>query len=105
MYTKNAGYDVIPVNPAYSEIDGMKSYPDVESVPGNVDVVDIFRRSKFVEPVVESAIKKRAQVVWMQEGVVNPKAAEKAKAAGLEVVMDRCMMKEHHRLMTHETGD
>ena len=105
MYPKNAGYDVIPVNPAYPEIEGMKSYPDVESVPGNVDVVDIFRRSEFVEPIVESAIRKGVRVVWMQEGVVSPQAARKAMTAGLQVVMDRCMMKEHHRLMAHETGE
>ena len=105
MYLKSAGYDIVPVNPAYPEIEGMKSYPDVESVPGNVDVVDIFRRPEFVEPIVESAIRKGARVVWMQEGVVNPKAAERAKAAGLRVVMDRCMMKEHHRLMAHGTGE
>ena len=105
MYLKNAGYDVIPVNPAYPEIEGMKSYPDVESVPGDVDDIDIFRRSEFGEPIVGSAIRKGVRVVWMQEGVVSPQAARKAMMAGLQVVMDRCMMKEHHRLMAHETGE
>ena len=103
MYLKNAGYDIIPVNPSYPAIEGLRSFPDVESVPGPVDIVDIFRRSEFVPPVVESAIKKGARVIWMQEGVVNQKAAEKAITAGLQVVMDKCIMKEHRKLTSART--
>ncbi|MFQ5911152.1 MAG: CoA-binding protein [Thermoplasmata archaeon] len=98
-YLARAGYRIIPVNPSYDEIDGMKSYPDIESIPEEIDVVDIFRRAEHIEPIVDGAIRKRAKVVWMQEGIVNVRAAEKAKQAGLQVVMDRCMMKEHSRLM------
>jgi predicted CoA-binding protein len=105
MYLKNAGYDVIPVNPVHTEVEGMTSHPDVESVPGPVDIVDIFRRSEFVDPVVESAIRKHARVIWMQEGVVNQEAARKAEAAGLQVVMDRCIMKEHRKLAAMEAED
>ncbi|MFQ6106674.1 MAG: CoA-binding protein [Thermoplasmata archaeon] len=98
-YLRNAGYEIIPVNPNHSEISGLKSYPDLESIPNEVDAVDIFRKSDYVEPIVESAIRKGARVVWMQEGIVNHKAAERARRAGLRVVMDKCMMREHARLM------
>jgi predicted CoA-binding protein len=102
-YLRDAGYDIIPVNPAYPEIEGMRAYPDVESVPGAVDIVDIFRRSEYVEPVVESAIRKDARVIWMQEGVVNQRAAEKAAAAGLQIIMDTCLMEEHLKLTSART--
>ncbi len=97
-YLIEHGYDVVPVNPNAGEILGRKSYPDLSSIPGKVEVVDIFRRPEDVPPVVEEAIKIGAKVIWMQEGIVNEEAAGKARGAGLEVVMDRCMKKEHIRL-------
>lgn len=97
-YLKSQGYDVIPVNPAIPEVLGVKCYPDLESVPVNIDVVDIFRKPEDVMPVIESAIRKGAKAVWMQEGIVNEDAAAIAREAGLMVVMDRCMLKEHMKM-------
>ena len=97
-YLKREGYRVIPVNPEEREVLGEKSYPDLDSVPGEIDVVDIFRRSEFVPEVVEAAIRKGAKVVWMQEGVIHEEAARRARDAGLTVVMDRCILKDHSRL-------
>jgi predicted CoA-binding protein len=97
-YLKREGYRVIPVNPGETEVLGEKSYPDLDSVPGEIDVVDIFRRPEFVPEIVEAAIRKGAKVVWMQEGVVHEEAAERAREAGLTVVMDRCILKDHRRL-------
>ena len=92
------GYEVIPVNPNVQEILGKTSYPDLSSIPEKVEVVDIFRKSGEVMPIVEEAIKIGAKAVWMQEGVINEEAAAKARDAGLLVVMDKCMLKEHQRL-------
>jgi predicted CoA-binding protein len=97
-YLQNQGYKIIPVNPTKDEILGEKSYPDLKSIPGDVDVVDVFRKSEAVGPIVDEAIAIKAKTVWLQEGVINEAAASKAAAAGLQVVMDRCMLKEHHRL-------
>ena len=97
-YLKSKGYRIIPVNPNAQEILGEKSYPDLASIPGDIDVVDIFRKSEDVPPVVDEAIKTGAKAVWMQEGIVNEPAAQKARSAGLLVVMDRCMLKEHKKL-------
>ena len=97
-YLKRAGYRIIPVNPEESEVLGEKSYPDLDSIPEPVDVVDIFRRSEFVPEIVEAAIRKGAKVVWMQEGVIHEEAARRAEEAGLAVVMDRCILKDHRRL-------
>ena len=97
-YLQRAGYRVIPVNPNESEVLGEKSYARLEDVPEKIDVVDIFRRPECVPEIVESAIRVGAKTVWMQEGVVNQQAAERARAAGLEVVMDRCTLKEHRKL-------
>ena len=97
-YMQRAGYRIIPVNPHETEILGEKCYPDVESVPEPIDIVDIFRRSEFVPEIVEAAIRKGAKVVWMQEGVIHEEAARRAQEAGLEVVMDRCILKDHRRL-------
>ncbi|TAN37239.1 MAG: CoA-binding protein [Candidatus Methanoperedens sp.] len=91
-------YNVIPVNPNLSEWEGKKCYPDLLSIPVKVDIVDIFRRPDAVPPIVNEAIAIKAKAVWMQEGIVNEKAAEKARDAGIEVVMDRCMKKEYIRL-------
>ena len=97
-YLKRSGYKIIPVNPQESEVLGEKCYPDLDSVPGPVDIVDIFRRPECVPEIVEAAIRKGAKVIWMQEGVVHEQAARRAEAAGLTVVMDRCILKDHRRL-------
>ena len=97
-YMKKAGYRIIPVNPEEHEVLGEKCYADLDSVPGPVDIVDIFRRSEFVPEIVEAAIRKGARVIWMQEGVFHEEAARRAEAAGLIVVMDRCILKDHRRL-------
>ena len=97
-YMQRAGYRIIPVNPQETEVLGEKSYPDLDSVPDPVDIVDIFRRSEFVPEIVEAAIRKGAKMIWMQEGVVHEAAARRAEAAGLTVVMDHCILKEHRRL-------
>lgn len=89
------GYNIIPVNPNLEEWEGKKCYPDLLSIPLKVDVVDIFRRSEAVPPIVDEAIKIKAKAVWMQEGIVNEEAAAKAREADIEVVMDRCMKKEY----------
>ena len=99
QYLQEHGYHIIPVNPTTAEILGEKAYPDLESVPEKVDVVQVFRKSEDVPPVVDSAIKAGAKVVWMQEGIVNEEAAQKARAAGLQVVMDACMRATHRRLL------
>ena len=103
-YLQSAGYRIIPVNPNEQEVLGEKSYPRLEDVPEKVDIVDIFRRSEMVSEVVESAIRIGAKAVWMQEGVIHSGAAERARQAGLIVVMDACMLKEYmKRFRLHET--
>lgn len=97
-YLKKQGYRIIPVNPGAKEVLGEPCYPDLSSIPGTVDVVDIFRRSEEVPAVVEEAIRIGAKAVWMQEGVIDEAAAARAGEAGLLVVMDRCMLKQHRRL-------
>jgi hypothetical protein len=97
-YLKEQGYRIIPVNPTEKEILGELCYPDLASVSESIDVVDIFRRSADVPPFVEEAIKIGAKAVWMQEGVINEEAANRARKAGLMVVMDKCMRKEHRKL-------
>jgi predicted CoA-binding protein len=97
-YMKRAGYRIIPVNPGQREILGETCYPDLDSVPGPVDIVDIFRRSEYVPDVVEAAIRKGVKAIWMQEGVIHEEAARRAEAAGIAVVMDRCLLKDHRRL-------
>ena len=98
-YMQHAGYRIIPVNPGESEILGVKCYARLEDVPDKIDIVDIFRRSEFVPEIVDAAIRVGARAVWMQEGVVHEEAAKRARRAGLEVVMDRCILKDH--LKTH----
>jgi predicted CoA-binding protein len=98
-YLQEQGYRVIPVNPTATEILGEKSYPDLESVPEKIDVVQVFSKPEDVPPVVDGAIKTGAKVVWMQEGIVNEAAAQKARQAGLQVVMDTCMRATHRRLI------
>jgi uncharacterized protein len=98
QYMQAAGYRIIPVNPHEIEVLGEKSYARLEDVPERVDIVDIFRRSEFVPEIVESAIHIGARAVWMQEGVIHAEAAERARRAGLWVMMDACISKEHARL-------
>ena len=98
-YLMEQGYQVIPVNPTATEILGEKAYPDLESVPVKIDVVQVFRKPEDVPPVVDSAIKIGAKVVWMQEGIRHEGAAQKARDAGLQVVMDACMRATHRRLI------
>jgi predicted CoA-binding protein len=97
-YMQGAGYRIIPVNPNETEVLGEKSYARLEDVPEQVDIVDIFRRPEYVPEIVESAIRIGAKAVWMQEGVVHEAAAQRAREAGLQVVMDRCILKEHRRM-------
>ena len=97
VYLQGQGFRVIPVNPTTDKILGEKSYPDLVSIPGKIDVVQIFRRSEDVPPIVEDAIKIGAKVIWM-EGIVNEEAAARAREAGLQVVMDACMRATHQRL-------
>src|SRR5216683_7937210 len=95
----SSGYRIFPVNPNESEVLGEKCYAHLEDIPEKIDIVDIFRRSEFVPEIVDAAIRIGARAIWMQEGVVHEEAAAKARAAGLEVVMDRCILKEHRRLL------
>lgn len=97
-YLKERGYRIIPVNPTVKEILGETCYPNLNSIRKPIDVVDIFRRSEEVPVIVEEAIKIKAKAVWMQEGVINEEAAARAREAGLLVVMDKCMLKEHRKL-------
>ncbi|HTX33601.1 MAG TPA: CoA-binding protein [Bryobacteraceae bacterium] len=97
-YLKRAGFRIIPVNPHESEVLGERSYPDLDAVEEPIDIVDIFRRSEFVLEIVEAAIRKGARLIWMQEGVVHEEAAQRARDAGIAVVMDRCILKDHRRL-------
>ena len=97
-YLQEQGYRIFPVNPREEEILGEKPYPDLTSIPEQIEVVDIFRRSEDVLPIVREAVEIGARVVWMQEGVVNEEAADFARKAGLKVVMDKCMRQEHIRL-------
>ncbi|MCS7350532.1 MAG: CoA-binding protein [Anaerolineae bacterium] len=98
-YLQRQGYRIIPVNPTIQEVLGEPSYPDLLSVPEPVDVVDVFRPARYVPEIVEQAIAKGAKVIWMQLGVIHFEAAQRAREAGLLVVMDRCMKIEHQRLM------
>jgi predicted CoA-binding protein len=97
-YMHAAGYRIIPVNPYLEEALGEKAYPDLLSIPEPVDMVVIFRRSEDVPPVVDEAIEIGAKVVWMQLGIINEEAAAKARAAGLQVVMNACIKIDHQRL-------
>jgi len=97
-YLMEQGYQVIPVNPKESSVLGKTCYPNLKAVPGKVDAVNVFRRSEDVEPIVDQAIEIGAGAIWMQEGITNETAAQKARQAGLKVVQDRCIMKEHRLL-------
>jgi len=97
-YMQSVGYRIIPVNPKVESALGEKAYKQLEDIPEKVDIVNIFRRSEFVGPIVDSAIRIGAKAVWMQEGVVDEAAAQRAREAGLTVVMDRCILKDHRRM-------
>lgn len=97
-YLKSRGYRIIPVNPTATEVLGERCYADLAAIPEPVDVVEVFRRSEEVLPIVEGAIKIGAKAVWMQLGIVNEEAAARARKAGLKVVMDKCMKVEHGKL-------
>jgi predicted CoA-binding protein len=98
-YMQSMGYRIIPVNPKETEVLGEPAYASLEDIPAPVDIVNIFRRPEFVPEIVDAAIRIGAKGVWMQEEVVHEEAARKARAAGLEVVMDRCILKEHRKLV------
>ena len=98
MYMKEKGYTIYPVNPGHDKIAGMDCYPDLESIPDSIDVVDIFRRSEFVPLIVDSAITIGVKAVWMQDTVIHEEAGKKAEDAGLLVVMDDCMLRQHQKL-------
>lgn len=98
-YLLGAGYSLFPVNPGQTEILGLKCYPDLASIPEHIDIVDIFRRSEDVYPIVEEAVKAGAGAIWMQLGIVNHEAAEYARRHGLPTVMDRCIKIDHSTLL------
>jgi uncharacterized protein len=95
QYLQSAGYRIIPVNPSEKEVLGEKAYARLEDIPERVDIVDIFRQSQYVPEIVESAIRIGARGVWMQEGVIHAEAGERARRAGLFVIMNTCILKEH----------
>ena len=97
IYMISEGYDVVPVNPGEAKILGRRSYPSLRDVPGPIEIVDIFRERAAVPEIVEDAIARGARVIWMQLGVIHEKAAARAREAGLDVVMDRCVKIEHAR--------
>ena len=95
QYMQNAGYRIIPVNPLEKDVLGERAYATLDDVPEPFEIVDIFRRSEYVPDIVEAAIRRNARVIWMQLGVVHETAATRARDAGLEVVMDRCILQDH----------
>jgi predicted CoA-binding protein len=97
-YMRRAGYRIIPVNPNETQVLGERCYARLEDIAEPIDIVDVFRRPEFVPQIVESAIRIGAKTVWLQEGVIHEAAAERARAAGLNVVMDRCILKDHRKL-------
>src|SRR5262245_62058558 len=93
-FMQTVGYSITPVNPNEREVLRQKAYATLDEVPGPIEIVNIFRRSEFVPPIVDAAIRRGAKVIWMQEGVFHEEAAQRARAAGIEVIMDRCILKE-----------
>jgi len=96
-YMQSSGYHIIPVNPNETDVLGEPSYASLEEVPQKIEIVDVFRRPEVIAPVVDAAIRAGAKVIWMQLGIANEAAAEKARAAGITVVMDACMLVEHKK--------
>jgi predicted CoA-binding protein len=103
-YLQRAGYRIIPVNPNVAEVLGERAYPTLSELPEPVDVVEVFRRSEFAGPIVDEAIAVGAGAVWLQDGVVDEAAAERGRAAGLDVVMDDCMMRRHASMSPSPSG-
>ena len=95
QYMQSVGYRIIPVNPYETEVLGERAYPSLDDVPEPFDIVDIFRRPEYVPEIVEAAIRRNSRVIWMQLGVMNNVAAARARSAGLDVVMDRCILQDH----------
>lgn len=98
-YLKKKGYKIIPVNPRETDVHGEKAYPDLESIPDNVDIVDVFRRGEEAPGIVEMAKKIGARAVWLQEGIVSEKAFSIARKIGITIVMNRCILKQHAELI------
>ena len=98
-YLSEQGYDITPINPNADKILGKKCYPDISSIEHSIDIIDIFRPSDQVLPIVQEAIKKNPQVIWLQEGIHNLEAEELAREHGIDIVFNRCMLAEHQRLM------
>ena len=98
LYLKENGYDIIPVNPGHSEIAGLKTYPSLSDIPTKVEIVDIFRRSEYVMPIVKEAIKINAKALWLQDGIINEEASEIANSKNLLFVMNDCMLRRYHQL-------
>lgn len=98
-YLVNAGFDVVGVRPGIREVMGLKVYESLTAVPQPIEIVDVFRNSEFVPQIVDEAIRVKAKVLWLQEGVTHQQAEERARAAGLKVISDRCILKEHRRLL------
>ncbi len=98
-YLQSAGYRIIPVNPGQDQVFGIPCYPDIAAVPDQIDIVNIFRLSQDVPPIVEQAIQARAGAIWMQQGIINESAAQQAREAGILCIMDRCIKIEHARLV------
>ena len=96
-YMQSHGYRIVPVNPHITEALGESSYPSLADVPEKIDLVDVFRRPEYVDEIVQQAIQLKIPAIWLQEGVINERAAEKARKAGMFVVMDRCVLKEHRK--------
>jgi len=101
VYLQTHGYRIVPVNPSLREVLGEKAYPSLLEVPAEVkiDIVDVFRRSEYLPEIVAQAIQRKVAAIWMQEGVIHEQAAETARQAGILVIMDRCILKEHRKLM------
>jgi len=97
-YLSDNGYDITPINPTADEILGKKCYSAISEVDGEIDIIDVFRPSDQVLPIIEEAIKKKPKVIWLQEGIHNSEAEDLAKKAGIKVVFNRCMLAEHQRL-------
>ena len=97
-YLSENGYEITPVNPTTNEILGRKCYSEISEVKGEIDIVDIFRPSEKILPIIKEAIKKKPKVIWLQEGIHNPEAEEMARTAGIKVIFNRCMLAEHQRL-------
>ena len=101
LYMQKNGYQIIPVNPGHNEIVGLKSFPSLTDIPYRVDIVNVFRRSEYVMPIAEDAVKIGAKALWLQDGVISDDARELAENAGLMVVMNDCLLRQHLRYFDH----